>query len=143
MDVSDLRKRILRALDDARKDASARRTVVDEAARAFETFLNDIAVPLMRQAGSVLRAEGQLFSVQTPAGSVRLAADRTPETFIEIALDPATTPPQAVGRVSLARGRQGTVVDERPIAPGKTIAALTEDDVSQYLVSEVVRLVVR
>jgi hypothetical protein len=57
MDVSDLRKRILRAIDDARKDASARRTVVDEAAKAFDTFLTGMAVPLMRQAVNVLRAD--------------------------------------------------------------------------------------
>jgi len=143
MDVSDLRKRILRALEDARKDASTRRTVVDEAAKAFETFLTGMAVPLMRQAVQVLRAEGHLFNIQTPAGSVRIIADRTPDSFLEIALDPATDPPQAVGRISVARGRQGMVVDERPIAEGKAIAELTEEDVSTYLVTELVKLVVR
>jgi hypothetical protein len=143
MDVSDLRKRILRAIDDARKDASARRTVVDEAAKAFDTFLTGMAVPLMRQAVNVLRAEGQSFNIQTPAGSARIVADRTPDSFLEIALDPAADPPQAIGRVSVARGRQNSVVDERPIADGKAIAELTEEDVSAYLVAELVKLVVR
>ena len=54
MDVSELRKRILRALDDARKDAVVRRREVDEAANAYETFLEQVAVPLMRQAAQVL-----------------------------------------------------------------------------------------
>ena len=39
MDVSELRKRILRALEDARHDASERRTAVDHAAKAYEEFL--------------------------------------------------------------------------------------------------------
>src|ERR1051325_11139616 len=39
MDVIELRKGILRALDEARKDASDRRRMRDEAAVAFESFL--------------------------------------------------------------------------------------------------------
>ena len=57
MDVSDLRKRILRALDDARKDATSRRAVVDEATQAYATFLQTLGVPLLKQAVQVLRAE--------------------------------------------------------------------------------------
>ena len=69
MDTSDLRKRILRALDDARKEATSRRSVVDEAARAYAAFLDVVAVPLMRQAATVLNAEGHKFSVHTPASA--------------------------------------------------------------------------
>src|SRR5689334_11418366 len=71
MDVSELRKRILRAIDEAKKDVSARRGVQDAAARAYEQFLETIAVPLLRQSAIVLKASGQLFDVHTPAGSVR------------------------------------------------------------------------
>ena len=68
MDTGDLRKRILRALDEAKNDAAFRRTEADAASRAYESFLQDIAVPLLKQAQGVLKAEGQLFSVNAPAG---------------------------------------------------------------------------
>jgi len=143
MDTSDLRKRILRALDDARKDASARRGTVDEAARAYATFLNDVAVPLMRQATTVLNAEGHKFSVHTPANGVRLASDGAPETFLEFELDTTSTSPQVIGRVSLQRGRQGQVVSERPIVEGKAVSLLDEQDVTAFLVEEVSKLIVK
>jgi len=143
MDTSDLRKRILRALDDARKDASARRGTVDEAARAYATFLNDVAVPLMRQATTVLNAEGHKFSVHTPANGVRLASDSAPETFLEFELDTTSTSPQVIGRVSLQRGRQGQVVSERPIVEGKAVSLLDEQDVTAFLVEEVSKLIVK
>ena len=143
MDVSELRKRILRALDDARKDASTRRHNVDQAAESYEQFLSQIAVPLFRQAATVLRAEGQEFTANTPAGSVRLAADRASQDFIEIELDASTGQPRVIGRTSLMRGRKGVIVEERPLASGKAVADLTEDDVSQFLVSEIRRLVTR
>ena len=142
MDVSDLRKRILRALDDARKDASHRRTTMDEATRAYEAFLSTIATPVMRQASAVLKGEGHLFGIQTPAGTVRLVADATPQTFIELGLDTSGTFAAVIGRVSLARGRHGHVIEERPIAD-KTIADLTEEDLSTFLVAEIPKLVVR
>jgi hypothetical protein len=143
MDVSELRKRILRALDDARKDAQVRRTIVDEASRAYETFLSDIAAPVMRQAAGVLNAAGQPFAVHTPAGSARLVAGSAAETFIELMLDTSGPTGVVVGRVSLSRGRQGQVVEERPIADGKAVAELNEEDVSAFLVAEIPKLIVR
>ena len=143
MDTSDLRKRILRALDDARKDAAARRQTVDAAAVAYEAFLTRTAVPLVRQAVLVLRAEGHAFSANTPAGGVQLASDSAPQPYIEFELDATGATPQVVGRVSLTRGRQGVVVEERPIAPGKALADLTDDDVAKFLVAEIPKLVAR
>ena len=142
MDVSELRKQILRALDDARKDASSRRTVVDEAARAYTEFHENIAVPLLRQAATVLKGEGQLFTVHAPAESVRLVTEKAPDTFIELALDTSGREPQVLGRVSLSRGRQGRV-EERPLAGGKRIVDLTEDDVAEFLLRELPKLIVR
>lgn len=142
MDVSELRKRILRALDDARKGASSRRTALDEAKRAYAEFLENIAVPLLRQTAAVLKAERQLFTVHTPVDSVRLVSDTAPDTFLELTMDDSVEPPEVVGRLSLARGRRG-MVEERPIAPGRPIAQITEDDVTQFLVVEVPKLIVR
>jgi hypothetical protein len=142
MDVSDLRKRIIRALDEARKDASHRRAAVDDATRAYEGFLSTIAAPIMRQASAVLKAEGHQFAIQTPAGTVRLVADASPQTFIELGLDTSGRSGAVIGRVSLARGRQSHVIEERPIAD-KAIAELTEEDLSAFLVAEIPKLVVR
>lgn len=143
MDVSELRKRILRAIDEARKDASVRRTVVDESVKAYGEFLANVAVPLLRQAATVLNSSGPAFVVHTPAESVRLAAEHSPETFVEIALDSSKPEPEVVGRVSLARGRHGQIIEERSIAPEKPIARLTDEDVSAFLLVAIPRLVVR
>ena len=142
MNVSDLRKRILRALDDARKEAAVKRADVDRAAADYERFLTDIAVPLFRQAATVLRAEGHPFTANTPAGSVRLVSDHAQTEFLELELDVAGAAPQVTARTS-ARGRRGPVVQERPLAPGKRIADLTEDDVSSFVVAEIQKLVTR
>ena len=143
VDVSDLRKRIIRALDDARKEAATRRTSVDEAAAAYSKFLETVAVPLLRQAQAVLKAEHQAFTVHTPVGSARLVSDGAPETFLEITLDSTGAKPHVLGRVSVARGRQGVVVDEQPIAPETPIAKLGESDVAEFLLASIPKLVVR
>jgi len=143
MDVSDLRKRILRALEDARKDAAVRRAAGDRAVAAYERFLADTAVPLFRQAATVLRAEGQPFSVNTPAGSVRLVSDHGAGDFLELELDSSSAEPQVIGRTSRVRGGRSPVVEERPVAPGKAIDDLTEEDVSIFLISEIQKLVAR
>ena len=142
MDVSDLRKRIVRALDEARKDAAARRTSADRAAADYERFLTDVAVPLFRQAAIVLRAEGHPFTANTPAGSVRLVSDHAPADFLELELDASPSAPQVTGRTSV-RTRRGPVVAERPLAPGKSIRDLSEDDVSAFLTAEIPKLVTR
>jgi hypothetical protein len=142
MDVSELRKKILRALDEARQESSARRTRVDEARAAYERFLAEIAVPLVRQSAMVLTAAGQPFRVHTPAGSVRLVHEQQSATFLEIELDVSGASPRVMGRVSVSRGRAGQVVTERPVAD-TPVAALTEQDLSEFLVAEIPRLVVR
>jgi hypothetical protein len=143
MDVSELRKRILRAIDDAKKDVSARRSVLDAANQAYERFLDTVAVPLLRQSAVVLKASGHLFDVHTPAGSVRLVAERSPHTFLEIALDTSQPDPEVIGRVSLTRGRQGLVVEERPVAPARPVEKLTEEDLAAFLITEIPKLVVK
>jgi hypothetical protein len=142
MDVSELRKRILRALDEARQEATSRRTRVDEARAAYDGFLADVAVPLMRQSAMVLTAAGHPFQVHTPASGPRLVHDQQPLTFLEVELDVSGPRPQVIGRVSVSRGRAGQVVTERPIAD-KLVAALTEQDLSEFLIAEIPRLAVR
>jgi hypothetical protein len=143
VDVSDLRKRIIRALDDARKESATRRSSVDQAAADYATFLETVAVPLLKQAQAVLKAERQPFTVHTPASSARLVSDSAAETFLEIALDTTAAKPQVIGRVSLARARQGVVVDEKPIAPETPIAKLSDSDVAEFLLAAIPKLVVK
>jgi hypothetical protein len=142
MDVSELRKRILRALDDAKHDVSSRRAVLDAAERDYGEFLMKTAVPLLKQTVDVLKAAGSGFVLHTPAASARLASEQSAETFLEFGLDRSTTPPQVVGRVSVARGRHRGMV-ERPLAEGKRIVDLTEDDVAAFLVAEIPKLVLK
>ena len=133
----------MRALDDARKDAASRRSNVDKAAAAYEAFLTGIAIPLFRQASTVLRAEGQPFTANTPAGSVSLVSDRGAQDFLELELESAGPQAHVIGRTSRARGRQGPVVEERAIGDGKAVDELTEDDVSQFLLAEIRKIVTR
>lgn len=143
MDVSDLRRRILRALDEAKTEAVTRRSEMDAAKAAYSSFLEQVAVPLLRQAQSILKAERQMFTVHAPAGSAKLASDAWPQTFIEFTLDTSGGRAQVLGRVSLAHGGKRVVVEERPIAAGKPIAELRDDDVAGFLVTEIPKLVSR
>jgi len=92
--------------------------------------------------GIALRAEGHPFAVHTPAVGVRLASDRTAEDFIELALDAGADPPTVIARVSRARGHR-VVSAERPIREGVAVDRLTEDDVLEFLLAEIVPYVVR
>lgn len=143
MDVSKLRQGILRALDEARKDASVRQTGIDAANEAFAGFLANVAVPLFKQAAIVLRAEGHQFVVHTPAGSARLASEAAPETFIECVLDPGDGTARVMGRVSLTRGRQGYVLEETPVGLDKAVGDLVEADVAAFLLSAIPKVVLK
>jgi hypothetical protein len=143
MDVSDLRKRIIHALDDARKEASDRRRTVDDARASFETFLERVAGPLFKQAATVLRGEGHDYTLHTPAGSVRLVSDRSADQFIEVELHVDEGKAVVLGRTSMQRGGRDAVIEERPLAAGKPISDLTENDVTVFLVKEIPRLVAR
>ena len=142
MDVSDLRQRILRALEAGKPDAPARqRAQIDAAHAAYGRFLETVAVPMLKQAQDILKAEGHVFSVHTPADGARLVSDGHPQTFLEFALDLGERP-RVLGRVSINR-RSRVTVEEQPIAPGKAIGDLTDDDVAAFFVTEIPKLVRR
>ncbi len=139
MEIADVRKRLHATIERAKKQAADRRARGDEAARAFELFLSNVAVPLFRQVANVLRADGYLLNVFTPSGSVRLTADRVAEDFIELTLDTTGEAPQVIGHSSHIRGRR-VVESERAIGDPAT---LTEDDVLAYLLKELEAFVER
>ena len=132
MEISDVKKRVLETIDRAKRNAAERRARIDEAGREYEVFLDQVAVPLFRQAANVLRAEGYVFTVFTPGGSVRLMSDRSAQDFIELFLDTTGDQPRVTGRAS--RGRGGRVLEsEQPIGRPGPVRELTEDDVLRFV----------
>ena len=139
METSDIRNRLNQTIERAKRQAAERRTRSDEAARAFDTFLTTIAVPLFRQVANILRADGYLFNVFTPSGSVRLMSDRAAEDFIELLLDTAGDRPQVIGHASRSWGRR-VLESERAIGePGE----LTEEAVLEFVLKELEAFVER
>jgi hypothetical protein len=136
MEVSEVRRRLRAAVENARQTAVERRARTDGAARDYEEFLGQRAVPVFHQIATALTGEGHLFKVFTPAASVRLASDRSHEEFIELALDDSSDPPTVVGRTSRGRGRR-MVSSERPVREQVAIADLTEEDVLSFLLQEI------
>ena len=136
MEVSEVRRRLRAAVEEARKSAVERRARTDAAVRAYEEFLEQRAVPVFHKFAAALTGEGHLFKVFTPAASVRLASERSHEEFIELALDDSHDPPIVVGRTSSGRGRR-MVSSERPIRDQAAVADLTEEDVLEFLLSEI------
>ncbi len=136
MEVASVRQQILNAIDRAKRTAAERRVRTDEAAREYEVFLNQLAIPLFRQAANVLRVENYLFALYTPGGSVRLMSDRSADDYIELVLDATSETPAVVGRTSRAWGRR-TAVTEQPLNPAGPIRDLTEDDVLAFLLKAI------
>jgi hypothetical protein len=125
MEVADIRRHVLHTLDRARRRATEHREQVERAERAFQTVL-PLGVAVWRHAAGALRAEGHPFALHTPAGALRLAPERAPADFIEIALDTAQHPPAVVLRTRLTRGRH--VVDgEVIVGEGPGIGELDEE----------------
>jgi len=142
MEVSEVRRRLRGAVEQARQDAAERRVRTDAAERDYGEFLSRRAVPTVHQVASALTAEGHLFKVFTPARTVRLASERSPEEFIELALDDTVDPHVVVGRTTRGRGRR-VVSSERPIRDGEPISEITEEDVLAFLLKEIVAILER
>jgi hypothetical protein len=135
MEVSEIRRRLRGAIETARREAQERRGRSDQAARDYEVFLGERAVPLFHTVASALVAEGHRFKVFTPAGSVRLASESGGEDYIELLLDTSVDPPVVIGRTSRGRGRRVTTA-ERPVKEALPIDQLTEEDVLDFIVTE-------
>ena len=88
---------------------------------------------------NVLRAEGYLFTVFTPGGSVRLMSDRAAEDYVELELDTTGGEPVVSGHASRSRGRR-VIESEGPIGPPAT---LTEEDVLSFVLKSLEPLVDR
>jgi hypothetical protein len=141
MEISDVRRRVTETVERAKRSAGERRVRSDEAARDYATFLDSLAVPLVRQVANVLKVHGYLFGVFTPSGSVRLASEKSADEYIEIALDTSGEQPVVLGHSRRARG--GHIVEnERPIG-GPAIGSVTEEQVLTFLLEQLEPLVER
>ncbi len=138
MDLPEVRRRVRAAIEQARRDAAARRERSDAASRAYDGFLTTRAVPLFHQLAAALVAEGHRYKVFTPSGSVRLASERSGDDFVEVTLDTSVDPPVVLGRTSHGRGRHA-VTRERPIREGAAVADLTDDDLADFVLAELLR----
>ena len=124
---------MLQTIEHSRQRAAQRRARSDAATRAFGPFLDTIAIPLVRQVASILKAENFTFTVFTPGGSVRLMSDRSAEDFIELTLDTSGDDPQVVGHTSRSRGRR-VVQSERALGAPES---LSEEEVLEFLLDAV------
>lgn len=142
MEISDVRKRILETLDRAKRAAVERRASADQAASEYDAFLDRTAAPLFRQVASALRAEGHLFNVFMPGGSVRLSSDRAAEDYVELTFDTTGAHPHVLGRSSRSRGRR-VIETERILGSGGPIRDVTEEEVLAFVLKELEPLLER
>ena len=142
IELAELRRRIRVAVELAKKNAAAKRGRADAAAREYEQFLSQVAVPAVQQFASALAGEGHMFHVATPAGSVRMTSASAGDDYIEFVLDEGQDPPEVIGRVNRGRGRR-VVTSERPVRERTAVADLTEEDVVTFLLQEITPFVAR
>jgi hypothetical protein len=137
MEVSDVRRRVRAVIDEARRQAAIRRVKVDHAAREYETFLTERALPVIRQLADALTAEGFRFKFSTPAGSVRLFSDRAPDDYVELTLDyePSGGDPMLLIRSNRGRGSR-QVTSERVAHDATKLSELTEVEVLELFLHE-------
>ena len=147
METGEVNKRLKIATEQARALAADRRQKDAEATKAYETFLERVATPLMKQLASALKAEGHGFTLFTPAGSPRLASDRQRDDFIELGLERGdtalsdtapgdtalgNTALQVVGHVSHVRGSR-TLTRTQPVKAGTSPGSLTDEQLLSFL----------
>ena len=134
VEVSEVRRQLMHAIDRAKSRAQQRRQQTADAERAYATFLEDVATPTTKMLANALKAEGYPFTVSTPSGGLRLASDRGRDDYVEFALDGSGDRLAVVGRIRHTRGSR-TLEDERPIKPGAAPEELSDSDVLAFLVN--------
>jgi len=135
MEVSDVRRRLRTAIEEARRRADERRAKKDASVREWERVLADVAVPAFHQIALALNAEGYRYKVTTPGSAVRLVPERGGDEFVELALDTDGEEPVVMIRSTRGRGRR-TVTNERPIGARSSVDVLTDDEVIDGVIAE-------
>ena len=126
MEISLVRKRLRDSIEEAQKNAKARRAANQAATEGWEQVLERVVTPLLQQVSQVLKSEGYAFRVITPAGTVRLTSERSPDDYIEVGMDTSGPVPVVVARVNRTRGRE-QFNDEHIVASGDAIPGLSDE----------------
>jgi hypothetical protein len=137
MEVSDVRRRLRTAIEEARRNAEERRQRRDDAARAWERALETVITPAFHQLASALTAEGYRFQVVTPGTTARLVPERGGEEFVEIALETEGDEPLVMIRSTRGRGRR-TIARERSLGGRGAIDALADTEIASAVIDELV-----
>lgn len=132
LDTAEVNRRLTHHLADLQKAAVKRRTEIDEARRQFDAVLEQEIAPTVRQLAQVLKARGFNFSVQTPAGAVRLVSERSSDDFVAIELDVTRRPPAVVAQRQYTRGRR-LLDDERVLGEGPAVASVDAEQTLDVL----------
>ena len=142
MELSDVRRRLRAAIDEAKRHSTERRARVDAASRAWTDALPVTVIPAFHALSQALAAEGHRFKVLTPGESARLSVERSAEAFIEIALDTSRDVPAVMVRSTRGRGRR-MVSSERVAVEGSAIAQITQEAVVGFLLEELIPFIER
>lgn len=135
IEVGEVRRRVRLRIEALKHEAAQHRALAGDAAAAYGPWLEEVAAPLFRQFANVLRAEGLLFRAHTPAGRVRIEAERSADDHLELVLDTERRPPAVVLRRSYTRGRH-RFSDERVVGEGVGFASLTPTELLDVLVAD-------
>jgi hypothetical protein len=118
----------------ARDRAQRRRQLAADAEAAYDSFLSNVATPLVKQIANALQAEGYAFTLSTPGRGLRLALDRGRDDFIELALETDADEPTVIGRIRRTRGSR-TIEEERPVKRGASPDHVSEQDLLDFFES--------
>ena len=142
MEVSEVRRRLRAAIEEARRRSTERRARGDAASRDWERVLPEVAVPTFQTIASALAAEGHRFKVHTPGEAVRLSLERSSEEFVELSIDTQRDEPALMLRSTRGRGRR-MISNERVVGEGHPIGALTQEDLVPVLLEELIPFIER
>ena len=143
LDAGEVRKRLRQTIETAKRDAAARRAALSSEQQAFDAFLENRAVPVLRLVASALKAEGHVFQVLTPAGTARLQSDRERDDYLEIVLDGTKKTPAVIGRTSYVRGSQLETSEHRIGDASALVSDLTDEDVFEWVLRVIIPFVER
>ena len=123
-ELTDLRRRVRQAIQDAKRKAADRRAARDEASKAWATAVAEVVEPEATVMAAALTGEGLPFRLETPRGTIRLVSERSADDYIEIVLDESDErdEPEVIGRSVIGRGRQSITVIEEPLGAPSDLA---------------------
>jgi len=142
MEISDVRRRLRGAIEEARKRAAERRARNDDASLSYAAFLSTVAIPAFHALAQALVGEGHRFKVFTPGEAVRLVPEFSQDDYLELSLDTEGDRPAAMLRTSRGRGRRN-IVTERAVFEGRPFAEITDEDVVAAVLEDILPFVER